>query len=492
MRGKPTIDFDDLATVKPELLKEWDYEKNKDLGLFPDKLSGKLSRQAWWKCAKGHSYQSQINYRVFRNMGCPYCSHQRLLKGFNDLETLNPEVLLEWDYEKNQILPSEVMSHTMKKVWWRCKSGHSYLMRTADKTRGHQCPICAMATHTSFPEQAIFFYVKQAFPDTVNAYRQYIQELDIYIPSIRTAIEYDGYRAHKAKLHKDIQKSELCKREGIKLIRLREDKLPRLDDDYSTVILLKQSNLDALENAICRLFNLLGVQIDVNLARDEIIIKEQYDAFKKERSLQEVAPELAKQWHPVLNGKITPDSVYAKTAHKYWWICEKGHEWQASPAKRVLDGRGCPYCANQKVLKGYNDLATLFPDLAKQWSPNNEVSPDEVIGMSSKAYLWIGECGHEWRAAMSSRRKGAGCPYCSNQKVLRGFNDLATTHPELLPLWDYEKNEVSVEEVLGGGNKKYWWKCPRCNSSWEASMSHIIEGTRCPVCAGKRRIEAEE
>lgn len=489
--GKPVI-IEDLETVKPELLKEWDYEKNNALGISPHKLTGIISKAVWWQCERGHSYQARINYRVLSGGGCPYCSHQKPLVGFNDLETLYPNVLDEWDYEKNTILPASIMAHTNKKIWWRCKSGHSYLMRIADKTKGRGCPICAMATHTSFPEQAILFYVRKEFPDAINAYRKFKVELDIFIPSIKTAIEYDGYRAHKDKLNKDIQKSKLCKEKDIRLIRLREDNCPVLDDFYSTTILLKQSNIKELDLAIHKLFALLGTSTDINVVRDEVRIKEQYDNFKKERSLNDVAPELSREWHPVLNGAITPDNVYAKSGHKYWWICEKGHEWQATPAKRVSNHRGCPYCTNQRVLKGYNDLATLFPDLAKQWSPNNTLSPDEVVGMSSKEYYWVGSCGHEWKAALSSRRKGVGCPYCANQKVLKGFNDFATVYPELLSLWDYDKNDISPEDVLGGGKKKYWWKCAKCNNSWEASMSHIISGTRCPYCAGRKKENAKK
>lgn len=479
--------YNDLQSQRPDLMADWDYEKNNLTGIFPNRVTERSGKKVWWICKKGHSYQASPYYRTYKGGGCPYCSHQKLLKGFNDLESRYPEVLAEWDYEKNIIQPSQIMARTMKKVWWKCKSGHSYLMRTADMTKGRGCPICAMATHTSFPEQAILFYINNVYPDAINAYRKFKVELDIFIPSINTAIEYDGYRAHKDKLNKDLQKSELCREKSIRLIRLREDSLPSLDDQYSTIILLKQSNINELDVAIQKLFILLGISTDIDITRDEIQIKEQYDNFKKERSLDDVAPELSNEWHPILNGTITPDNVYAKSGHKYWWKCEKGHEWQASPAKRVSNHRGCPYCSNQRVLKGYNDLETLFPDLAKQWSPNNMLSPDEVVGMTSKEYLWIGNCGHEWKAALSSRRKGVGCPYCANQKVLKGFNDLATVHPELLPLWDYEKNSSSPECVLGGGNKKYWWKCAKCNSSWEASMSHIISGTRCPYCAGKKK-----
>lgn len=462
------IGFNDLETKYPEIAAQWDYESN--YPILPSDVMPNTAKKYWWKCDKGHVWDATPNSRTHMNSGCPYCSHQKLLKGYNDLATSYPNVLIEWDYDKNTIEPDEIMAHTMKKVWWKCKSGHEYLMSTASKTSGSGCPICAMATHTSFPEQAIYFYINKAYPDAINAYRKYVVELDVFIPSIKTAIEYDGYRAHKHKYKKDIEKNKLCADNGIKLIRLREDMLPNFDDGLSTVILLKQSNMTALENALVELFDILGVSMDIDLERDEISIKELYDNFKKERSIADVAPELVKEWHPIRNGNITPDNVYANSNHKYWWKCSKGHEWKSSAEKRVSAHRGCPYCANQRVLKGYNDLASQFPEVVKMWSPNNKVSPDEVIARSNKKYLWIGDCGHEWEAALPNLRKGCGCPYCANQKVLRGFNDLQTLKPEFVNEWNYEKNNPLLPtDIVAGSGAKVWWKCSKCGIEWKAA-----------------------
>lgn len=457
----------DLQTKYPDIAAQWHPTRNGSL--TPDKALSGTNKKVWWRCEHEHEWEATINSRTNNKSGCPICAGRKILAGYNDLATLYPDVLKEWNYEKNTIAPNEIMPHTIKKVWWTCPSGHDYLMTTASKTRGHGCPTCAMATHTSFPEQAIYFYAKNIFPDIINAYREHVVELDIYIPSINTAIEYDGYRAHKYKFKKDLKKNRLCKEKGIRLIRLREDLLPDLGDGLSTIIFLKQSNMKALEEAINRLFVLLDVSVDIDLARDEVSIKELYDNFKKERSIAEVAPELIKEWHPTKNGSITPENVYAKSAHKYWWKCSQGHEWQAAAAKRASMHRGCPYCTNQRVLKGYNDLASQFPEIAKQWSPNNEVAPDEVIAKSAKEYLWIGDCGHEWKAAISSRRKGCGCPYCANQKVLPGFNDLQTLNPTLLQEWNYEKNgSLLPSDVVAGSEKKVWWKCSKCGFEWQA------------------------
>ncbi|MBQ2304828.1 MAG: hypothetical protein II181_01875, partial [Firmicutes bacterium] len=212
-----------MLTVFPKVSEEWDYEKNDSLK--PELLLPKSGKIVWWKCPKGHSYQASIIYRTTKGGGCPYCSHQKLLSGFNDLQTLYPDTLTEWDYSKNDLPPNQYMAHVAKKVWWLCPAGHSYNMTIAAHTSGRRCPICAQATHTSFPEQAIYYYLKQVYPDVINAYRKYKSELDLFIPSIETAIEYDGESFHK-NTKRDELKAELCSKNGVELIRIREPKCP--------------------------------------------------------------------------------------------------------------------------------------------------------------------------------------------------------------------------------------------------------------------------
>jgi hypothetical protein len=48
----------------------------------------------------------------------------------------------------------------------------------------------------------------------------------------------------------------------------------------------------------------------------------------KDNNFLAVPPKLAKQWHPVKNGTLTPDKIMAGSGMKVWWQCDKGHEWQ--------------------------------------------------------------------------------------------------------------------------------------------------------------------
>ena len=153
----------------------------------------------------------------------------------------------------------------------------------------------------------------------------------------------------------------------------------------------------------------------------------------KRKSLAEEYPELVEQWSQI--NEISPSDVSSGSHKKVWWICEKGHTWEAVIKNRALLGSGCPYCEHRAVLKGYNDLQTLFPDVAKTWSPKNKLNPSEVSARSNAEVLWLCENGHEWKARVADRTDGHGCPYCAGQRVWKGFNDLATTHPELISEW---------------------------------------------------------
>ena len=194
-------------------------------------------------------------------------------------------------------------------------------------------------------------------------------------------------------------------------------------------------------------------------------------------------PEVAKQWHPTKNGELQPTAVSKGTDKKIWWQCEQGHEWEAKIYSRV-HGKGCPYCGNKAVLKGYNDLATTHPDVAEQWHPtkNGDLRPTDVLGGARKKVWWVCEKKHEWETAIFYRAAGSNCPYCSNQALLPGFNDLATTHPILAFQWHPTKNgDLRPTDVLGGSRNRVWWLGP-CGHEWQAKVYHRAEGTDCPYC----------
>ena len=128
-----------------------------------------------------------------------------------------------------------------------------------------------------------------------------------------------------------------------------------------------------------------------------------------------VNPELAGEWHPDKNGSLTPEDVTPGSMKKVWWMCSRGHEWQAIINNRNK-GTKCPYCTNKKAGKD-NCLATVNPDLAKQWHPakNMPLTPDSITVGSMKKVWWICDQGHEWYSVVYSR-KVSNCPVCVHNK----------------------------------------------------------------------------
>lgn len=184
----------------------------KNNGLTLADILPNSNKRVWWKCSKGHEWQTQINNRNKGN-GCPYCSGRVAVKGKTDLQTVNPALAKEWDYEKNKgLTPLDVTPNCHKKVWWKCQKGHEWIATIGSRNSGIGCPVCSSERNTSSPEYILLYYLRKYGLDVMHSYREYGYELDIYIPSLKTAIEYDGYYWHTKKVQQDLEKNLKCKR----------------------------------------------------------------------------------------------------------------------------------------------------------------------------------------------------------------------------------------------------------------------------------------
>ena len=506
------------------LLDEWDYEKNGSL--TPKNVTAGSIKKVWWlqpyddNDTGKHfdfSWQASIASRVY-GRGCPYLFGKAVWIGFNDLTSTHPELAAEWDYEKNgDLTPENVTAKSNKKAWWKCSiCGHGWKAIISNR-RITGCPECTKEMNTSFPEQAVSFYLEKHFPDAENGNRTVLdgKELDVYIPSIPAAVEYDGAWFHK-NVKRDLEKNQLCAEKGVLLIRIREDGCLAMEDAlFLKVISCIPKKEDSLADAICQTERILGISnMDVDIDRDRQEIYSRYIKRRKENSLAATHPELAAQWHPVKNGTLTPENVTAGSQKKVWWLQPYDDpktgkhfdfEWQASVVNWVK-GTGCPYLFNQAVWKGFNDLATTHPELAVQWHPtrNGNLTPEDVTAGNDKKIWWqfpyddLKTGRHfdfEWQASITNRVKGNECPYLSGMAVWRGFNDLGTTHPELAAQWHPTRNgNLTPKDVTAGSGRKVWWilsyddkKTGRhFDFSWEARINDRAGGHKCPYLTGNK------
>ena len=124
--------------------------------------------------------------------------------------------------------------------------------------------------------------------------------------------------------------------------------------------------------------------------------------------------QLASEWHPTKNGNLTPDDVTCGKNKKVWWLCEKGHEWEANIRDRN-SGNGCPYCSCRKAWKGESDMWTTNPELASKLLKKEDGY--KYKQNSNKLVDWkCLECGGIIRNKRipDVKRNGLGCPHCSD------------------------------------------------------------------------------
>ena len=198
--------------------------------------------------------------------------------------------------------------------------------------------------------------------------------------------------------------------------------------------------------------------------------------------LSEVHPELVREWSDK-NLPLTPDKITYGSNKIVWWKAACGHEWQTS-VKARSKGENCPICSGARVIAGINDLATWKPELAQEWSDKNEIKPTEVSIGSHEKVIWKCRLGHEWEASVKSRTvNGTGCPYCSHNKVLEAFNDLASQMPEIAAEWSEKNYPLLPTMVTPFANKKVWWKCSK-GHEWHTLISTRSGGSKCPYCSG--------
>lgn len=350
------------------------------------------------------------------------------------LERGRPELLQEWHPTKNAPLtPGEVSRGSKRSVWWKCEKGHEW--RAMVYTRagdGSGCPYCAG---------------KKAWPGENDLASRRPDLAGQWHPT-----KNQGMAPADVPLGSHYRAWWVCEK------------------GHEWQAAVKSRTIGGSGCPVC--------------ANRKVT--------PGENGLAATHPELARQWHPTKNAPLTPHDVVAGNHRKVWWVCGKGHEWQAAVSSRAGSGAGCPVCAGKVVVPGENDLASLFPGLAAQWHParNGQLTPENVAPYSNRKVWWRCPLGHDYAASVGARTVGgSGCPYCAGRKVLAGFNDLAAREPEVAAQWHPTLNgALTPEMVTAGSRRKVWWACPS-GHIWKAAVYSRAGPQKCgcPVCAGKAR-----
>ena len=492
--------FNDLQTVNPELSKQWHPTKNGNL--TPSQITCNSVKRVWWKL----SYDVPMDYKVERlrgkhlefewkamvsnrnkGSGCPYLNGAAVWPGFNDLQTVNPELAEQWHPSKNgNLTPLQVACSSVKKVWWRL-SYDVPMDYKIEKLRGKhfefewQSDIASRSTGQNRPYMS-GTAVWPGFNDlqTVNpelAEQWHPTKNGTLTPSQVTC---NSIKKVWWRLPYDVPMD-------YKIEKLRGK---HFEFEWTSKINNRNHNCD------CPFLSGRGVWPGFN-------------------DLQTINPELAEQWHPTKNGTLTPSQVTYGSNRKVWWLLlykdsKTGKyfnfEWEATINGRN-SGLDCPFLSGSGVWPGFNDLQTVNPELSKQWHPtkNGNLTPSQITCNSVKRVWWKlsydvpmdykverlrgKHLEFEWKAMVSNRNKGSGCPYLNGAAVWPGFNDLQTVNPELAEQWHPTKNNgLTPSEIVAGSCKKVWWILPyddkktgqHFDFEWQATVCDRNRGRGCP------------
>ena len=411
---------DSLAEHFPQIASELDPEANG--GITPDEIHKGSGKTLHWKCSYNHRFSQRVVDRTGRGHSCPVCSGHKVWSGKTDLETKFPEVAKWWDYDRNEVEPSHVMPSSNKRFWWNCPDGHSFDLPANKMTSRFSCPVCSGKR------------IIAGINDLATTHPKLASELNEENTTLATQISPFS--------HKKV--SWKCEKGHVFAQRIE-----------SRTRLGQGCPYCAGQKAIVGINDLLTV-----------------------------SPTIAAEWDHQRNGPSRPQDFMAGSNFRAWWVCRRGHNWQATVSNRTGLLTGCPYCSGRRVISGETDFATKHPNLVDEWDFGRNTKEPSVVHASSHYNAWwlCRQENHSYRAPLYARAAGNGCPVCAGKKVQAGFNDVLTTNPEVLHWWHPDRNAKSPESFSRGSGARVWWKCPE-GHEFQASVANMAPNPRCAGCA---------
>ena len=270
------------------LLQQWDVQANG--AVTPHSISYGSRKKVWWHCKKDHHWQAAVYTRTGNGAGCPYCAGKKIAPGENSLADVSPLLASQWHPGKNGSLrPQQVLASSKKRVWWRCDRGHEWqaaiLARTSNQSG---CPVCA--GKTVLPGET---------------------DLASLLPELAAQWNY----ARNAPLP------------------------PEQVTPYSNQRVWWRCELGHEWQAV------IASRVSRNAGCPYCAGRKVLAGFNDLGTLE---PKVAAQWHPDLNGGLTPEMVTPGSRKKVWWQCSAGHAWKAVVYSRAGAQKcGCPVCAGK-------------------------------------------------------------------------------------------------------------------------------------------------
>jgi hypothetical protein len=354
--GKRVTATQSLAGRFPDVAAEWDRDRNE--GLTPEAVAPSSHRRAWWRCGVNrlHVWQATVANRTAGGTGCPYCRGARVLVP-DSLGALYPQLVREWLTDLNECRdPAATAPASGARVWWQCERGHDpWRARVVDRTRGSGCPACARTVATPTESLAALspalvgeWHPQRNKPLGPEMVRAFSNKTVWWI-----CIEGHEWRAQIGQRVKWSTGCPACAssvRRGVALAEARPDLAAEWIAHLNPTLpggVAAGSHAAAWWRCSANPAHVWRAPIR-NRVRGNTGCP--YCAHKLptyETSLAASSPQLGDEWHPDLNGWLSPADVLARSSRRVWWRCGLGHTWEAAPGQRAR-GTGCPTCARAR------------------------------------------------------------------------------------------------------------------------------------------------
>jgi hypothetical protein len=417
-----------------------------------------------------------------------------LRKGGKSFADVYPELLVEWDYKKNTLSPTEISPKSNVRASWKCKFGHAWEASVTNRSHNMSgCPFCT--NQTSKLEIFILCELRAVF-DSVEWRKKFDGvECDIFIPAVSIGIEVDGEYWHRLKMDADIRKNRFLESCGVTVIRVRDSRIPVLPGRQIQFSPSQQP----IEIHLALLREIQGLQpiAAVKKYLDDGVQRREKDyramiarlpAPPAGRTLADLFPAIAKEWDYEENLPLTPDLFAPGSEQKVAWRCLLGHKWNATIKNRAKLSSGCPDCyrgqqseqTTKRLAKKAGTLEAASPPFLSLWdhSKNSKFRPGELAASSSHRVWWMCPKGHSFSRSPAHMSENSECPRC---------NSLLCQRPEIAAQWDTERNgDRRPEEYLPGSAANVWWRC-EYEHTWRSAINQRTAGSGCPQCFEVRR-----
>lgn len=405
--GRRPSPYYNLLTAFPEAKRWWDAERN---STPMDDVLPSSHRAFYLKCPDCH-YPLPRPVRIKDRKGalrCPVCGNGRNTEATeaNCLSTVYPQIADELDDARNGGITGRTILPTYsEKLWFRCPRGHRYLARVSNRTyldRG--CPICYQRHRTSFAEQAFRFYLQKCAPDVQNGQDDPYTEknIDLLLPSQKTVIEFNSLYYHttvnkRRRVSADLGKVyALAQYYRVYVIVEEGAELPLMPHPLVQLISVPVFSLNSkvcrrYDDAILELLRSLFPNRDsypnIDIMRDQLSILQQYVQVPVKNSFEARYPQLAQDWHPTLNGRLTPSMFAPTVSYKFYWVCRNcGRTYQASMGNRAkVNPDTCPLCCRKSRYKSPL-LSETYPFLKGYWSEALNALPFSQAVVASEKF----------------------------------------------------------------------------------------------------------